>query len=172
METNHGISDADCRSDQRKRDNKAASLKTVIATPDSAGVQRHFMLWQSYFCGCALNCIAMTSEVAWRLEPTGSHWPEEGAIPPLTLPTNSGSRCIPSWRRAAGTAKVPWRFPCPGAVPRECRTRLFPSSVAPRGPLTINCTSLHGSDNGADVIGRDQPVFRFREVSTLATQID
>jgi len=64
METNRGISDADCRSDQRQRVNEAGSPKKVIATPDSAGAQSHSMLWQSYFCGCALNCIAMTSEVA------------------------------------------------------------------------------------------------------------
>lgn len=28
---------------------------------------------------------------------------------------------------------------------------------------------FHGSDNGADVIGRDQPVFRFSEASPAAT---
>lgn len=64
MDTNRGISHADCRSDQCQRDDETASPKKVIATPDSAGVQRHSMLWQSYFCGCALNCIAVTSEAA------------------------------------------------------------------------------------------------------------
>lgn len=116
--------------------------KKVIATPDSAGVQKHSMLVANLFLWWCTQLHRHDVGGCMRLERTSFHWPEAAKFAPLTPPRRFRvSRCpamASSCRDHQGFLAV-FVFPCPGAVPRECRDPLFSALWLHRGgPLTMD----------------------------------